>query len=150
MPEFVSEDADAAGKALRIAARVLERPRVVDEAQPAAKVSKEFKEEFFPVPVDDQRDRDTNAVRSLATRLSDLLAATNCLDQWCRIEPSEKNPVLARALTRWQEARKDDVTVQAIWRMEQSRRAARQGNLRAALAPHAITFRRIRAWVAHL
>ena len=51
--------------------------RVVDEAQPAAKVSKEFKEEFFPVPVDDQRDRDTNAVRSLATRLSDLLAATN-------------------------------------------------------------------------
>lgn len=64
---------------------------------------------------------------------ADILAATNCLDQWCRITPSEKNDALAESLTRWQKARINDPTVQAIWSMEQSRRAARKGNWRAAM-----------------
>jgi serine/threonine protein kinase len=62
-----------------------------------------------------------------------LTAATNCLDQWCRLSPSDKEPLLAQTLARWQKTIKDEVTVQAIWHMEQARRAAREPNLRAAI-----------------
>lgn len=62
-----------------------------------------------------------------------LTAATNCLDQWCRLIPSEKEPLLAQSLARWQKAMKGEATVQAIWHIEKARRAAREQNLRAAV-----------------
>ncbi|MEQ1750957.1 MAG: protein kinase [Prosthecobacter sp.] len=62
-----------------------------------------------------------------------LTFATNCLDQWCRLVPSEKEPLLASRLDFWKGTMKSAVTVQAIWHMEQARRAAREPNLRAAI-----------------
>jgi predicted Ser/Thr protein kinase/tetratricopeptide (TPR) repeat protein len=62
-----------------------------------------------------------------------LTFATNCLDQWCRLVPSEKQPLLASRLDFWKGTMKSAVTVQAIWHMEQARRAAREPNLRAAI-----------------
>ena len=59
-----------------------------------------------------------------------FIAAANCLDQWCRLSPSENDSTLTTALARWQ------VTIngQALGRMEQARVAARAGNLRQAIA----------------
>ncbi len=62
-----------------------------------------------------------------------LTYATNCLDQWCRLVPSEKQPLLASRLDFWKVTMKSAVTVQAIWHMEQARRAAREPNLHAAI-----------------
>ena len=64
----------------------------------------------------------------------DLVPATNCLDQWCRLVPSERESKLASTLKRWKEAGKDEATVQTIWWMEQARRAARAGDLDLALS----------------
>ncbi|HBJ87133.1 MAG TPA: hypothetical protein DDZ88_25390 [Verrucomicrobiales bacterium] len=58
-----------------------------------------------------------------------VLAATNCLDQWCRLIPSEKERRLSDTLDRWRGA----INGQAVWHMEQARRAAREQNLRAAI-----------------
>ncbi len=69
-----------------------------------------------------------------ATTAANLTAALNCLDQWCRITPSEKNTELAESHARWQKALPKDQTVQAIWHMEQARRAARADDLKTALA----------------
>jgi len=63
-----------------------------------------------------------------------LMAGTNCLDQWCRIVPSERDADLMKSLALWQKTLKNNVTVQAIWGMEKARRAARGGDLRSALA----------------
>lgn len=54
-----------------------------------------------------------------------LRAATNCLDQWCRLEQSEKKAELARALQQWQAALPGDPTVRCIAAMERARQAAR-------------------------
>lgn len=54
-----------------------------------------------------------------------LRAATNCLDQWCRLEQPEKKPELARTLQRWQAALPEDPTVTCIVAMERAREAAR-------------------------
>lgn len=54
-----------------------------------------------------------------------LRAATNCLDQWCRLEQPEKKPALARALQQWQAALPADPTVACIAAMERARQAAR-------------------------
>lgn len=62
--------------------------------------------------------------------LDSIVAATNCLDQWCRLIPSEKEKRLSDTLDRWRGA----LNGQAIWHMEQARRAARAGNLRNAIA----------------
>jgi len=68
------------------------------------------------------------------TQIKDgLTAAANCLDQWCRLIPSEKEPLLAERLEGWKHAMKGEVTIQALWHMEQARRAARAKNLRAAI-----------------
>lgn len=64
---------------------------------------------------------------------TDLLAVTNCLDQWCRIQPSEKEFRLATNLKKWLIKRPADPTIQAIWFMEQARLAARGSNLHAAV-----------------
>jgi len=63
----------------------------------------------------------------------DMRAVTNCLDQSCRIQPSESNESLASRLNQWKKKRPDDPTVQAIWHMELARRAARGRNLRGAI-----------------
>lgn len=63
----------------------------------------------------------------------DMRAVTNCLDQSCRIQPSESNVSLASRLNQWKKKRPDDPTVQALWHMEQARRAARGRNLRGAI-----------------
>ncbi len=63
-----------------------------------------------------------------------LTYATNCLDQWCRLVPSEKQPLLASRLDFWKGTMKSAATVQAIWHMEQARCAAREKNLRPAIA----------------
>lgn len=75
---------------------------------------------------------------ALTARLErdDLMALTNCLDQWCRISPSECRTALAESLRQWEQKRRSDPTVQVIWHMEQARIAARAGNVRAAV--HAI------------
>ncbi|MBK8040736.1 MAG: serine/threonine protein kinase [Verrucomicrobiaceae bacterium] len=68
-----------------------------------------------------------------ASPLSDpesLIAATNCLDQWCRLGPSENDNQLTAALERW----KGTPNGQAIRHMEQARVVARAGNLRKAIA----------------
>lgn len=61
-------------------------------------------------------------------------AAINCLDQWCRIRPSEHSESLSSRLDPWKKRRTDDPTIQAIASMERARRAARQPNLPDALA----------------
>ena len=72
---------------------------------------------------------------ALTARLEadDLLALTNCLDQWCRISPSESKTTLATSLRQWEKKRRSDPTVQAIWHMEQARVAARAKNMRGAI-----------------
>jgi serine/threonine protein kinase/tetratricopeptide (TPR) repeat protein len=58
-----------------------------------------------------------------------VMAATNCLDQWCRLSASEKDGRLAAVLSRW----RNSLNGQAIWHMEQARMSARSGNLRQAI-----------------
>lgn len=72
---------------------------------------------------------------ALTARLEadDLLALTNCLDQWCRISPSETKTTLATSLRQWEKKRRSDPTVQALWHMEQARVAARAQNVRGAI-----------------
>jgi tetratricopeptide (TPR) repeat protein/predicted Ser/Thr protein kinase len=72
---------------------------------------------------------------ALTARLEadDLLALTNCLDQWCRISPSESSATLSETLRRWEKKRRSDPTVQALWHMEQARVAARAQNVRGAI-----------------
>lgn len=66
----------------------------------------------------------------------ELLAGTNCLDQWCRLSFSERNPDLVRAIRRWQDQMPQEPTVGCIASMEQARRAARAADFPAA-ATHA-------------
>lgn len=63
----------------------------------------------------------------------DLLALTNCLDQWCRISPSEGKTALAEGLRLWGKKRRSDPTVMTIWHMEQARTALRARNVHAAI-----------------
>ncbi len=58
-----------------------------------------------------------------------LIAAANCLDQWCRLVPSEKDNLLFTALGRWS----GTFDGRAIGHMEKARRAARKGNIPDAL-----------------
>ncbi|MBE7498519.1 MAG: protein kinase [Verrucomicrobiaceae bacterium] len=78
------------------------------------------------------RDGLDDALQTVRTP-DDIRAVTNCLDQWCRIHHSESNESLASRLNQWKKKRPDDPTVQAIWHMEQARRAARGRNLRGAI-----------------
>ena len=72
---------------------------------------------------------------ALTSRLTpeDLVALTNCLDQWCRISPSETRQDQTTMLRLWEKKRRTDPTVQAIWHMENARIAARAGQLHAAI-----------------
>jgi hypothetical protein len=63
-----------------------------------------------------------------------LSAGTNCLDQWCRIVHSERDPNLMKKLVLWQKVLRKDGSVQTIWEMEKARRVARGGDLSGALA----------------
>lgn len=58
------------------------------------------------------------------------LAAWNCLDQWCRLGPSENDNQLTAALELW----KGTTNGRAIWHMERARLAARAGDMRSATA----------------
>ncbi len=62
-----------------------------------------------------------------------LLAAINCLDQWCRIVPSEMEPKLTDRLNNWQKTMRKEPTVQTIWHMEQARKAARAADAHTAI-----------------
>ena len=66
---------------------------------------------------------------SLPNDPDSLIAASNCLDQWCRLNPSENDDQLASALERG----RGSTNGRAIWLMEQARVAARAGNLRKAI-----------------
>ncbi len=66
----------------------------------------------------------------------ELLAGTNCLDQWCRLTLSERNPDLVAAMKLWQHQLPKDPTVGCIGSMEQARRAARSADFPPA-ATHA-------------
>lgn len=109
--------------------RLLHRPRVETAnrfamAHHFARLDQEARELF------DEGLADPAACATLALN---LLAGTSSLDQWCRIVPSEKEPMLAGRLEEWRSTLRKNPTVQAIWRMEQARWAARAGDLAAAL-----------------
>lgn len=74
-----------------------------------------------------------NAALTAHLEEADLQALINCLDQWCRITPSENKPALAMSLKHWEKKRRSDPTVQVIWHMEQARIAARAGDVRGAI-----------------
>lgn len=63
----------------------------------------------------------------------DMQAAINCLDQWCRLSPSESRDRLASLLHIWRSTQPREPSVQAFWHMEQARRAARAADLRTAV-----------------
>lgn len=63
----------------------------------------------------------------------DLQAAINCLDQWCRLCPSESRDRLASLLHIWRGTLPREPSVQTLWHMEQARRAARAEDLRTAV-----------------
>ncbi len=75
--------------------------------------------------VNDMHERALQDPLGSAANPVTLLAATNCLDQWCRLEQPEKKPGLALALQQWQAALPDDPTVACIAAMERARQAAR-------------------------
>jgi len=62
-----------------------------------------------------------------------LTAATNSLDQWCRLTPSETEPLLADRLLQWKNHLKGGETIQAVWHMEQARKSGRAKNFREAI-----------------
>jgi tetratricopeptide (TPR) repeat protein/predicted Ser/Thr protein kinase len=70
-----------------------------------------------------------SAKNAASSHPNGLLAASNCLDQWCRLGSSENDKQLADALESW----KGTTNGRAIWHMEQARVAARAGNLRKAI-----------------
>lgn len=70
-----------------------------------------------------------SARNDFASEPEGLTAASNCLDQWCRLNPSETDDQLAAALELW----RGSTNGRAIWLMEQARAAARSGHLRKAI-----------------
>lgn len=77
--------------------------------------------------------RGLQGIQVASNTVDNLLAATSCFDQWCRLNPSENNPALAQYLAGWRKQLPASATLQSIARMEDARRAARAGAIRNAV-----------------
>lgn len=76
--------------------------------------------------------RGLQSIQAASNTTENLLAATNCLDQWCRLRSSEENPALAQYLVNWRNQHRTHPTVQTIFLMEAARKAARASDISSA------------------
>jgi hypothetical protein len=79
------------------------RKRVIEEAAPAASVTREFKAQVFPIDEAAQRERDAAALRNVAKRLQDLLGDTRAVPRRLALETAEAVGKLLGALAKGEE-----------------------------------------------
>lgn len=80
------------------------RKRVLDEAAPAAAVTREFKAEVFPIDEATRKDRDAAALRNVAKRLKEILGDTRAVPRRLASEVGEALEKLIEALTKDEDA----------------------------------------------
>ena len=79
------------------------RKRVIEDAAPAASVSREFKAQVFPIDDAAKKERDAAALRNVAKRLQDLLGETRAVPRRLALETAESIGKLLEALSKGEE-----------------------------------------------